>query len=220
MMRHALALLVVLLCVACDKMREQPRVNAYDKSSFFPDGQSARPAIPGTVPRGFLREDREFFTGFKAGEEGAALQQSVTLMSANPPHGNTPAARAVPEMGAYVQEIPMVVTRELLARGQERFNIYCSPCHGGSGYGDGMIVQRGFPTPPSYHIDRLRQAPPGYFFDVITNGYGLMYSYNDRVTPEDRWAIVAYIRALQYSQHASPEDATEIGLKALQEEEE
>jgi mono/diheme cytochrome c family protein len=93
----------------------------------------------------------------------------------------------------------MPVTRELLQRGRERFEIYCSVCHGRTGEGNGMIVQRGFPVPPSYHIDRLRQAPVGHLFDVMTQGYGIMYSYAERVKPEDRWAIAGYIRALQLS---------------------
>jgi len=95
---------------------------------------------------------------------------------------------------------PPPVTAELLARGRERFGIYCSPCHGYDGYGDGIIVARGFPHPPSFHDNRLRAAPAKLFFDTITNGYGVMYSYADRVDPADRWAIVAYIRALQESQ--------------------
>lgn len=98
------------------------------------------------------------------------------------------------------------VTPELLARGRERFGIFCSPCHGLSGYGDGMIVSRGFPAPPSYHSARLRAATAQHFVDVITNGYGVMYSYAARVPPEDRWAIAAYIRALQLSQGARVAD--------------
>jgi cytochrome c553 len=98
-----------------------------------------------------------------------------------------------------VTTFPLPVTREVLERGRERFEIYCSVCHGRTGEGNGMIVQRGFPVPPSYHIDRLRQAPVGHFFDVMTQGYGIMYSYAERVRPEDRWAIAAYIRALQLS---------------------
>jgi mono/diheme cytochrome c family protein len=101
---------------------------------------------------------------------------------------------------------PPPVTAALLERGRERFDIYCAPCHSRVGDGQGMIVQRGFPAPPSYLIDRLLQAPSQHFYDVITNGYGIMYSYGDRVAPADRWAIVAYIRALQASQHASLAD--------------
>ena len=108
--------------------------------------------------------------------------------------------------GADAAQFPFAITRQDLERGRERYNIYCSPCHGASGDGQGMIVQRGFPPPPSYHIDRLRQAPAGHFFDVITNGYGAMFSYASRVNPQDRWRIVAYIRALQLSQNGSLAD--------------
>jgi mono/diheme cytochrome c family protein len=102
--------------------------------------------------------------------------------------------------------MPFPVTADVLARGQQRFNIYCSPCHGEAGDGSGMIVQRGFKHPPSYHIDRLRRAPIGYFFDVMTNGFGAMMDYAAQVPPKDRWEIAAYIRALQLSQNASPGD--------------
>jgi mono/diheme cytochrome c family protein len=108
--------------------------------------------------------------------------------------------------GAPVDTFPFPITRDVLARGRARYNIYCTACHDYTGSGHGMIVQRGFPAPPSYHIDRLRQAPVGHFYDVITNGYGAMYSYAARVPPDDRWAIVAYIRALQMSQHATIDD--------------
>jgi mono/diheme cytochrome c family protein len=98
------------------------------------------------------------------------------------------------------------VAMELLRRGQERYNIYCAPCHSPLGDGDGMVARRGFPHPPSYHSDRLRQAPDRHFYDVMTKGYGIMAPYADRVAPEERWAIVAYIRALQLSQYARIED--------------
>ncbi len=101
---------------------------------------------------------------------------------------------------------PPPVTLTLLERGQARFRIYCTPCHSELGDGQGMVVQRGFPAPPSYHIDRLRDAPVQHFYDVMTNGYGAMYSFAARVQPSDRWAIAAYIRALQRSQHASAAD--------------
>jgi len=100
----------------------------------------------------------------------------------------------------------MPVTAEVMARGQERFNVFCSPCHGRSGEGDGMIVQRGFRKPPSYHEDRLRNAPVGYFFDVMTHGFGAMQDYSAQVPVADRWAIAAYIRALQFSQRATVDD--------------
>ena len=102
--------------------------------------------------------------------------------------------------------LPFPVTADIMARGQQRFNIYCAPCHGELGDGNGMIVQRGYKHPPSYHIDRLRKAPIGYFFDVATNGFGAMPDYAEQVQPADRWAIAAYIRALQLSQHATEAD--------------
>jgi mono/diheme cytochrome c family protein len=103
--------------------------------------------------------------------------------------------------GKFVERIPVPLTRALLARGQERFNIFCSPCHGRTGEGQGMIVQRGFKRPSSFHVERLRAERAGYFFDVITNGFGQMSSYAMQVTPEDRWAVVAWVRTLQASQH-------------------
>ncbi|HEY1686138.1 MAG TPA: cytochrome c [Tepidisphaeraceae bacterium] len=103
--------------------------------------------------------------------------------------------------GKLVDTFPFPVTLGVLQRGQQRFDIYCSVCHGYQGDGNGMIVQRGMIRPPSYHIDRLRNVAVGHFYDVITNGYGAMYSYADRISPRDRWAIVAYIKALQLSQH-------------------
>jgi len=106
-----------------------------------------------------------------------------------------------------VSALPVALSPQLLERGRERFDIYCSVCHGRTGEGDGMIVQRGFPRPPSLHLDRLREAPIGHFYNVITRGYGVMYSYASRVEPADRWAIAAYIRALQLSQNAQPSDA-------------
>ena len=102
---------------------------------------------------------------------------------------------------------PPPVDAALLARGRERYDIYCSPCHGFGGDGDGMVVRRGFPHPPSFHEARLLNAPARHFVDVITNGHGVMYSYAARVAPRDRWAIVAYIRALQTSRHATVAEA-------------
>ena len=104
--------------------------------------------------------------------------------------------------GEPATTIPIAVTRELLDRGRERYDIFCSPCHDRTGTGNGMIVQRGLKQPPSYHEDRLREVPIGHFFDVVTNGFGAMYSYASRIPVDDRWAIAAYVRALQFSQHA------------------
>jgi len=98
------------------------------------------------------------------------------------------------------------VNGNLLERGENRYRIFCTPCHGLQGNGEGMIAMRGMKHPPSYHIDRLRQAPNGYFYDVMSNGFGAMYSYSERITPADRWAIIAYIRALQLSRNAKVAD--------------
>lgn len=108
--------------------------------------------------------------------------------------------------GKPTDSFPFPVTREVLQRGQERFNIFCAPCHGRTGEGNGMVVQRGFRKPPSYHEDRLRNAPVGYFFDVMTHGFGAMQDYSAQVPVADRWAIAAYIRALQLSQRATTDD--------------
>jgi len=123
--------------------------------------------------------------------------------------------------GEFVTTFPEPVTMETMKRGEERFNIYCSPCHGESGDGDGMIVQRGYKKPPSYHTPELRERPVGYLYDVITNGFGVMPSYAHQVPPADRWAIVAYIRALQRSEDATLADvppsiqATQLGAGGI-----
>ena len=115
-----------------------------------------------------------------------------------------------------VTDFPIQITREVLERGRQRYEINCVPCHGESGDGNGIVVARGFPAPPSYHIEHLRTAPIGHFFDVMTRGYGTMYSYANRVTPEDRWAIAAYIRALQLSQNATLADVPTNEIAKLQ----
>lgn len=155
-------------------MHVQPKYLPYTATTFFSDGRSERPVVPGTVARGQLRTDELFYTGR--------------------------------ENGVAVDEFPFQITRADLERGRERYDIYCTPCHDYTGSGRGMIVQRGFPQPPSYHIQRLREAPVGHFYEVITNGFGAMYSYAARVQPADRWRIAAYIRVLQLSQNAKIDD--------------
>ncbi len=108
--------------------------------------------------------------------------------------------------GNDIDAFPIAINKEVIERGHQRFDIYCSPCHGRIGNGLGMVVRRGFKQPPSYHIDRLREAPVGHFYDVISNGYGGMLNYASQVQPRDRWAIIAYIRALQYSENANIND--------------
>ncbi|HEX3086556.1 MAG TPA: cytochrome c [Pyrinomonadaceae bacterium] len=176
-------------------MQDQPKAIAYRENSFYKDGTGSRPLVDGTVPRGYLREDRVFYSGKKATAQ-ASPQTSSTQASTNSQAGLYP---------DDVDAIPMQITKEDLDRGQERYDIYCSVCHGKTGYGDGMIARRGFnkPAPANYHQDRLRQAPAGHFFDVMTNGWGAMPAYAQQVSVEDRWRIVAYIRALQLSQMQS-----------------
>jgi hypothetical protein len=110
------------------------------------------------------------------------------------------------DVAANSNRFPFPVTRQVLDRGQQRFNIYCAPCHGLLGDGNGIITQRGLRHPPSYHIDRLRNAPVGHFYDVITHGFGAMQDYSAQISPRDRWAVIAYIRALQLSQNATVAD--------------
>jgi cytochrome c553 len=145
-------------------------------------------------------EESHFF------RNGSTAQRQPAHTLAQSQYSKDPLFDTGEENGRLASSFPMKITTELLNRGRERFNIYCSVCHGRTGEGNGMIVQRGFPKPPTFHQDRLRKAPPGYIFGVITHGYGVMYSYADRVQPADRWAIVAYIRALQLSQNARLED--------------
>jgi mono/diheme cytochrome c family protein len=183
--------------VACRyDMQDQPRYKAYKKSEFFSDNKAMRDLPEGTVPRGFLRENKAFYTGKKDNADPNAQVQTTTDAS-----GNT----LVSSFPNDITEFPVPVDEELVNRGQNRFNIYCIVCHGPTGNGDGMIVRRGFPQPPTYHDDRLRNAPVGHFFDVMTNGWGKMNSYAAQITPADRWAIVAYIRTLQLSQDLNRE---------------
>ena len=121
------------------------------------------------------------------------------------------------EEGKFVVQVPLELSREMLERGQNRFNIYCTPCHARTGDGDGMVVQRGFKRPPSFHIERLREAPSGHFFEVMTKGFASMPSYAVQIEPRDRWAIVAYIRVLQRSQNATLKDVPEEQRQQLEE---
>lgn len=117
--------------------------------------------------------------------------------------------------GELAATFPFEVTRAVLDRGRQRFEIFCSPCHDRAGTGEGIIVARGLKRPPSLHVERLRQAAPGYLFDVITRGFGSMYDLSDRIVPADRWAIVAYVRALQRSRNATLDDVSEAARARL-----
>jgi mono/diheme cytochrome c family protein len=140
------------------------------------------------------------------GHASRPLEPGVVAYSAGTLAGTSSGRR---QRTAVDNRTSALYTASALARGRERFDIYCSPCHGVAGDGNGYITQRGFPHPPTYHSDRLRNLADRYLYDVITQGYGAMYSYGDRVAPEDRWNIVAYIRALQLSQHASLDQVSE-----------
>lgn len=184
-----------LLAAGCGvrfDMQDQPRYKAYKKSDWFPDHRASRDMPEGTVARGQLHDNKAFYTGKIDNPNLNAPVATTTDAS-----GNT----LVASFPNDIEEFPVPVTKELIDRGQERYNIYCIVCHGPTGNGDGMVVRRGFPKPPTYHDDRLRNAPVGHFFDVMTNGWGKMNSYAYQVPPADRWAIIAYIRALQVSQN-------------------
>lgn len=210
------ALALSLLLGGCHlDMWQQPRYEPLEKSTFFEDGRASRPPVSGAYSyQGTLRPwsnpvfaditgerqipgvlDAEFYTG--RGADGL-LEDNYFL---NASRWDEPESDLV---------------FEFLAHGRERYAVTCMPCHGLTGAGDGIIVQRGFPEPPSLHIERLREVEDGYFFDVITNGFGRMYSYASRVQPEDRWAIAAYIRALQFSQNVDPQTLPESEWQAIQ----
>jgi mono/diheme cytochrome c family protein len=218
-------------------MQDQPRYEAYEATKFFKDGLSSRPLVEGTVPRGYLREDAQLYTGKKsapgsggggAGGSGGAQNQSGRGAAASSAgagesasagtQAGTPATGSAGAQGGGnggaggamfpgdVDTFPFPVTAEVLARGQERYQIFCSMCHGDTGAGDGLVVRRGYKQPPSYYTEDLRNAPVGHFYDVITNGWGSMPRYSQQIPVQDRWAIVAYIRALQLSRPGTEPD--------------
>ena len=216
-------------------MQDTPRYEVYEPSRFgaFSDGLSSRPYVEGTVPRGYLREDKFYYQGKAGGAQGGAQALSSGGQTSEVLQNGVPNAQAAAAgttqpgggvnvrgnaggnvglragetqgtSGGVVNEFPFPVTMQVLGRGRDRYQVFCAMCHGDTGFGDGMIVRRGFRRPPSYHDDRLRQAALGHFYDVITNGWGAMPDYASMIPPEDRWAIIAYVRALQYSQNADP----------------
>jgi hypothetical protein len=200
-MRAHIRLTLALILTGCEKaaqnMYNQPRYKPMAASTLWADGQSARPDVPGAVARS---------AGASAGTSSGRLgdqpvvQEPATVyprdasgkLRANLPSGSLPADIAN----------PLRVTMQSLLRGQQRYNIYCAPCHSEAGDGDGMVVRRGFPQPQSFHSDAMRNAPDSHLYSVISEGYGVMYGHGDRIAPADRWAIVNYIRALQLSQNA------------------
>src|ERR1043165_366972 len=183
-----LLLAVCLMGGACRQdMQDQPKMKPYRGTAFFGDGLAMRQPVPGTIPRGYLRSDSVLFTGKKE-------KSAQSTPSPSPASGN---------QNPYADDVdtfPFPITEEIVQRGRQRFEIFCSVCHGLSGTGDGMVVRRGYRKAADFHEDRLRQAPVGHFFDVITNGWGAMPSYAHQVPVQDRWAIISYIRALQVAQ--------------------
>ncbi|MBA4106529.1 MAG: quinol:cytochrome C oxidoreductase [Pirellula sp.] len=183
----AIAALALIALVGCHRdMYDQPRLEPLEKNTFFDDGRASRPLVEGVVEYGAIPPDSVILTGKVNGQ----------LTDELPPEFKLDAA--------------------LLKRGEQRFNVFCSNCHGLSGDGDGMIVLRGYRKPPTYHSERLRGTPIGHFFDVATNGFGVMPSYASQIPVEDRWAIAAYIRALQLTQYAKLDDLPEAERQQLE----
>jgi len=185
-----LPVITALMLCACgcngregEDMAKQDKYETYQPAdpSVFADGTSARPLVAGTVPRPAERVPGH---PYAAGPTSAEIARADDVLPDD-------------------AKSPVEITPDVLRQGQVAFDVYCSPCHGRLGNGEGMIVQRGMVRPPSFHVDRLRQAPDAHFYNVISNGLGAMFSYRDRVKPHDRWEIVAYVRALQ----AAPEQA-------------
>ncbi len=159
-------------------MEYQPRLNAYEENNFFADGRNMRTPPTGTVARGLLKADDNYWRGG-------------------------------PDTGEPIAKIPVAVTKDMMARGQERFQIYCSPCHGMTGIGNGIVIQKGFLPPPNFGDPRLLGVTDGYLFRAISNGIRNMPSYGKQIPEADRWAIVAYVRALQRSMTATEQDVPE-----------
>jgi len=233
---HLAFLAILAVSAGCQqKMADQPSFKPLESSDFFADGRSARPAVAGTVARGRLRTDIAFFTGRIQGPNvgtASSVSQAAAAQPASPPAPASSSsalvapAEVVPpafrDDAAFVREMPVAVSEPMLEHGYNRYMIYCVVCHDPLGTGRGKIIERGYTPPPSLHIERLRGAPAGRLFAVITEGYGSMPSYASEIPPEDRWAIVAYVRALQLSQRfpkdqLSPEMQKELAASSEKE---
>ena len=198
-------MILLFAATACRRdMQDQPKIKPLRGATFFADGLGSRQPIAGTVARGNLRDDNpEFYTGKKSGAATATATPAQQQTA-----GGTQNSAQQNSFPDDVVDFPIPVTRDVVDRGHTRFNIFCSACHGLTGNGDGMIVRRGFRRAASFNDDRLRQAPVGHFFDAITNGWGAMPSYASQIPVQDRWAIIAYVRALQASQQNTAAAAT------------
>ena len=187
-----------MLATSCRMdMQDQPKAKPYRSSTFFNDGSAMRRPPEGTVARGFLQENSQLFLG----KMPAAASAS--------PGGTTGATPGAANQPADVTDFPFPITQEVMVRGKGRYEIYCSVCHGTTGHGDGMVIRRGFNRkPPAFSDARLLTSPVGHYFDVISNGWGAMPSYSQQIPVNDRWAIIAYLRALQRSQTGGAVPAT------------
>lgn len=202
--RAALVLAIAAVLAGCHQdMWNQPKYRGLRADPFFADGAAARPAVAGVVP--YAAQRREW------------VSPVFEQISGSPqvPESTDELFYTGMVNGEFSPDNYFPISKELIQRGRERFEVACTPCHGYLGNGDGVVVRRGFPAPPSYHIPRLLEAEDGHIFNVPTRGFGRMYSYAARVMPEDRWAIVSYIRALQLSQNVNlealpPEDRQHI----------
>lgn len=186
-------------------MWRQPKIHSAQRENpFFADKISTRPVVSGTIARGHFRDDAGYFEGTT--NDGKELITEIPARALNSFTGDTDAAKRL----------------TMIQRGRDRYNIYCTPCHGKIGDGNGMIAQRGFALrrpPGNYHTKRLREIPIGHFYDVINNGYGTMYSYASRIQDiNDRWAVASYVRALQLSQNAVPSDVPEANRTQAEQE--
>jgi mono/diheme cytochrome c family protein len=185
----------ILLFGCQQKMADQPSFHPLEPFAFFPDNRSARPLPRGTVARGQLHLDPALYTGRKSwGSKTTALTEPAPLPGSKQ-------AEKFDENRDFVGEFPVAIDEEFIWHGRNRYAIYCSMCHDPLGTGRGKIIERGYTRPPSYHIGRLRDAPVGRLFAVVSEGYGSMPSYAAQIAVEDRWAIVAYVRSLQVGQH-------------------
>jgi mono/diheme cytochrome c family protein len=216
-------LLLSLLTTACQQeMSRQPSYRPLEPTDFFADGRSSRPLVEGTVPRGRPLDESAILT-YRRNPAHIDAARAVALIGN--PRMNAFAALLPFTLGAsvsdYVVVCPIAIDKKAIARGRDRFNIYCAVCHDALGTGNGKIVERGYLPPPSYHTDYsrgferrgvkvlLREVPIGYYFEVITRGFGGMPDYASQIPPDDRWKIIAYVRALQLSQWAPLKDLAE-----------
>jgi mono/diheme cytochrome c family protein len=206
---HRRLMLAALALAGCQQqMAVQPSLKPMAACDFSPHGSASRLPVTGTIARGHLHVNSAFYRGRPRSERDGAPGDDDRVKAAEPSAQPTISAEAK-QNANVATEFPLPVTRELLEHGRNRYMIYCVVCHDALGTGRGKIVERGYTRPPSYHIKRLREAPIGHLFVVASEGYGSMPAYAGQIPARDRWAIVAYVRALQLSQRFPERDLTE-----------